>query len=138
MQAVVTWFVRNLLPADRACLGTFSHVVSLNPALTSEHDALLRRLGDEAPRPAGTALWDAIDAGRAAVAREAGRRVVLIVTDAADNSSTADIDAVRTRLEREGVMVYVVGVRGREGIHTLNGRGMSNSAWSPACPSRSA
>ena len=70
LYTAVTEFVQRLLPADRACLGTFSHVVTLNPSLTSEHDALLRHLGDDAPFPAGTALWDAVDAGRAAVAGE--------------------------------------------------------------------
>jgi VWFA-related protein len=118
LNTAVTELVRRLLPADRACLGTFSHVVTLNPSLTSEHGALLRHLGDDAPFPAGTALWDAVEAGRAAVAGEGGRRVVLIFTDAADNSSRSDIDAVRMALEKDGVMTYAVGVRGREGIET--------------------
>ena len=118
LNTAVTELVRRLLPADRACLGTFSHVVTLNPSLTSGHGALLRHLGDNAPFPAGTALWDAVEAGRAAVAGEGGRRVVLIFTDAADNSSRSDIDAVRTALEKDGVMTYGVGVRGREGIET--------------------
>ena len=116
MQKAVNEFVARLLPADRACLGTFSHVVTLEPALTNDHNLLLHHLGDEAPFPAGTALWDGIDAGRAAVASEAGRRVVLIFTDAADNSSRSDIVDVRTALETDGVMTYAVGVRGREGL----------------------
>ena len=118
LHTAVTELVRRLLPADRASLGTFSHVVTLNPSLTSDHDALLRRLGDDAPFPAGTALWDAIEAGRAAIAGEGGRRVVLLLTDAADNSSRSDIDAIRTALEKDGVMTYAVGVRGREGLET--------------------
>jgi Ca-activated chloride channel homolog len=118
LHTAVTEFVGRLLPADRACLGTFSHVVTLNPSLTSEHDALLRHLGDDAPFPAGTALWDAVEAGRASVAGEGGRRVVLIFTDAADNSSRLDIDDTRTALQKDGVMTYAVGVRGREGLET--------------------
>ena len=113
LYTAVTELVQRLLPGDRACLGTFSHVVTLNPSLTSDHNALLRHLGDDAPFPAGTALWDAVDEGRAAVAGEGGRRVVLIFTDAADNSSRSDIDAVRTALEKDGVMTYGVGVRGQ-------------------------
>ena len=118
LNTAVTELVQRLWPADRACLGTFSHVVTLNPSLTGEHAALLRHLGDDAPFPAGTALWDALDAGRAAVAGEGGRRIVLILTDAADNSSRSDVDAVRTALEKDGVMTYGVGVRGREGLET--------------------
>lgn len=118
LHTAVTELVQRLLPADRACLGTFSHLVTLNPSLTGEHDVLLRHLGDDAPFPAGTAMWDAVEAGRAAVAGEGGRRVVLILTDAADNSSRSDIDVVRTALEKDGVMTYGVGVRGREGLET--------------------
>lgn len=118
LHTAVSELVKRLLPADRASLGTFSHLVSLNPSLTSDQDALLRRLGDDAPFPAGTALWDAVEAGRAAIAGEGGRRVVLIFTDAADNSSRSDIDAVRTALEKDGIMTYAVGVRGREGLQT--------------------
>ena len=47
LQKAVTEFVGHLRPDDRACLGIFSHVVTLNPALTGDHDVLLRRLGDE-------------------------------------------------------------------------------------------
>jgi VWFA-related protein len=117
-RAAVSEFTRRLLPDDRACLGTFSHVVSLNPTLTSDHDALLRHLGDEAPWPAGTAVWDAIEAARGALEHEGGRRVILIVSDAEDNCSRVDIDQVRLRLQQDAVMVYAVGVRGREGLDT--------------------
>ena len=44
------------------------------------------------------------------------QNIVLILTDAADNSSRSDVDAVRTALEKDGVMTYGVGVRGREGL----------------------
>jgi Ca-activated chloride channel family protein len=131
MQTAVTEFIQHLLPDDRACLGTFSHVVSLHPELTADHDALIHHLGDDVPFPAGTALWDALEAGRAAVAKEGGRRVVLVLTDAADNSSVGDIDAVRSRVERDGVMVYGVGVRGREGLQTreMNAITRASGGW---------
>lgn len=115
-QGSVVAFAHLLRPDDRACLGTFSHVVSLRPELTSDVGALLRRIGDDAPFPAGTALWDAIDAGRAALSQEGGRRVILVVTDAQDNCSRADISDVRSALERDGVMLYAIGIRGREGL----------------------
>ena len=113
---VVTDFTRRLLPADRACLGTFSHVVTLDPQLTGRADALVARLGAPAPWPAGTAVWDAIEAGRAALADEGGRRVILVVTDGEDNASRVDPDVTRASLQREGVMVYALAVRGRFGL----------------------
>ena len=126
-QEAVADFVRRLLPTDRATLGFFSHVVTLTPELTGDGDALIRRLADPAPFPAGTALWDAIEAGRAAVSAAAERRVVLVVTDGADNCSVSDIDAVRRRIEIDGVMVYGVGVRGREGLPTSEMRAITRA-----------
>jgi VWFA-related protein len=63
IQQVGVELVRRLLAADRAALGTFSHVVSLDPALTSDPAALVRRLAGDVPFPAGTAVWDALDEG---------------------------------------------------------------------------
>ncbi|MEO7190993.1 MAG: VWA domain-containing protein [Vicinamibacterales bacterium] len=127
MQTLVGAFVRSLLPDDRAAVGTFSHVVTLNRQLSNDAETLLRRLGDDAPFPAGTALWDAIDVGRATVTSEGGRRVVLVLTDAVDNSSASDIPDIRTRLEREGVMVYGVGVRGRNGLQARDVTGIARA-----------
>ena len=117
-QGAITAFAHRLLPGDQACLGSFGHVVSLDPTLTRDADALVRHLGDDVPYPAGTALWDAIEAGRVALEHEGGRRVILVVSDAEDNCSRVDVDATRTALEREGVMVYAIGLRGREGLDT--------------------
>ena len=127
MQDAVVDFLRRLLPKDRATLGFFSHVVTLKPDLLSDPEALIRRLGDDAPFPAGTALWDAIEAGRAAISSQPERRVVLVMTDAADNSSAADVDAVRRQIELDGVMVYGVGVRGREGLPTSEMRAITRA-----------
>ncbi len=115
-QDAVIELARHLLPDDHATIGVFSHKVTLNPVLTLSTQELIHRLSDDAPFPAGTALWDAIDAGRNAVTGEAGRRVVLIVTDADDNCSRIEADIARSRLEHEGVTVYGIGVRGRDGL----------------------
>jgi VWFA-related protein len=115
-EAAVSAFTSHLQPHDNACLGTFGHTVSLVPELTTDPNVLLRHLGDDAPFPAGTALWDAIEAGRAALEQEGGRRVILVVTDAADNCSRTDLALLRTNLERDGVLLYAIGVRGREGL----------------------
>jgi VWFA-related protein len=127
MQDAVVDFIGRLLPADRATLGFFSHVVTLKSELSTDKDALIRRLGDDAPFPAGTALWDAIEAGRAAISAEPERRVVLVITDAADNCSASDIDAVRRQIELDGAMIYGVGVRGREGLPTSEMRAITRA-----------
>ena len=109
-------FTDRLLPTDRAALGTFGHTVSLVPTLTGDRAALVGHLGDDVPFPAGTALWDAIEAGRLALADEGGRRVILVVTDAADNCSRTDLVRLRNDLERDGILLYAIGIRGRQGL----------------------
>jgi Ca-activated chloride channel family protein len=116
--AAVTEFANRLLPGDRACAGTFGHTVVLDPGLTGSADVLRNRLSAPAPWPAGTAMWDAIDAGRTALANEGGRRVVLVVTDGTDNASRVNPDETRATLQREGVLVYAIGIRGRFGLET--------------------
>jgi Ca-activated chloride channel family protein len=116
--SAVKAFVGRLTHDDRACLGMFSHVVTLDPSLTASHDALLGRLSTPAPWPAGTAIWDAVEAGRSALDAEGGRRVVLLVSDGNDNASRVDPDATRAMLQREGVVVYAILLRGRFGLDT--------------------
>ena len=115
-QDTVGEFTRCFIAGDRACLGTFSQVVSLNPSWSSDRDALLKHLGDDVPWPAGTAMWDAIDAARVALEHEADRRVILTVSDGADNCSRLDPRDVQTGLIKDDVMVYALGFRGREGL----------------------
>jgi len=131
-QSAVTELSRRLLPGDRACLGTFCQVVSLDPTLTADAVALVRHLGDDVPWPAGTALWDAIEAGRAALEREGGRRVILVVSDAQDNCSRVDVGALRARVQHDGVMFYAMSIRGREGIDTSELRALARATggWS--------
>ena len=113
----VAAFNTQLLPGDRATLGFFSHVVRLEPTLSRNLTPLLNDFPIARPRfPAGTALWDALDAGANALAAENGRRVVLILSDADDNCSRSDPEEVRARFGREGTMVYAIGVKGEGGL----------------------
>jgi VWFA-related protein len=131
-QSAVTELSRRLLPGDRACLGTFCQVVSLDPTLTADANALVKHLGDDVPWPAGTALWDAVEAGRAALERESGRRVILVVSDALDNCSRVDVAALRAHLEHDGIMFYAITIRGREGTDTseLGALARATGGWS--------
>jgi len=131
-QSAVIELSHRLLPGDRACLGTFCHVVSLDPTLTADRDALVKHLGDDVPWPAGTALWDAVEAGRAALEREGGRRVILVVSDAQDNCSRVDVAALRARVQHDGVMFYAMSIRGREGIDASELRALARATggWS--------
>lgn len=75
-------------------------------------------LRDEYPPEfsAGTALWDALSDAATALEGATGRRVVLVLTDSNDNSSVLDPDAVRARVDREGIMLYAIGIKGQSGL----------------------
>jgi Ca-activated chloride channel family protein len=110
-------FAKRFLPGDRATIGAFSHVIRLSPELSDTPAAVLAGLWTGRPRlPSGTALWDALDAGRDALKNEPGRRVLLVLTDADDNCSVQLPEDVIPRLEREGTMVYAIGVKGNAGL----------------------
>ena len=131
-QSAVIELSQRLLPGDRACLGTFCQVVSLDPTLTADATALVKHLGDDVPWPAGTAMWDAVEAGRAALEREGGRRVILVVSDAEDNCSRVDVGALRARVQHDGIMFYAISIRGREGLDAgeLRSLARATGGWS--------
>jgi len=51
----------------------------------------------------------------------------MIVTDGADNASRADPNVVRTSLQKSGILVYSVGIRGRVGLDTTEIGALANS-----------
>ena len=129
IEAAVHEFTKHLLPEDRATIGAFSHVVRLDPRLSSGlGDRVSRVLGDRPRFPSGTALWDALDAGRGALKSESGRRVVLVLTDADDNCSLAEPGEVALRFEHEGTMMYAIGVRGNTGLPARELRFLSRNS----------
>jgi Ca-activated chloride channel homolog len=113
-------FVRKLLPADRARIGSFSDKIQLDPeTFTSDQGALLRVLRSELPTGGATPLWNAANDAMSALADESGRRVVLLFTDGVDsppisfkkvNRSVMDIVE---RATKEDTMVYAIGLEGR-------------------------
>jgi Ca-activated chloride channel family protein len=104
-------FVDALEPGDRATIGEFSRSVRIHGALTDDRDLLKSWLDRRSPVMAGTALWDALNAGMVALRGEARRRVVLVLTDGGDNGSAADSAVVVGDAVREGVMVYAISLR---------------------------
>ena len=109
-------FVRAMLPADKARIGSFAAKVQLDPEqFTSNQRELINilrtKLQDEGPTP----LWNAVDASIASVKGEEGRKVVLAFTDGADNpgnfklNNLSFMDVMR-RAQVADVMVYAVGL----------------------------
>jgi VWFA-related protein len=130
VQVAAETFVRRLLPSDRARVGTFAEKIHLAPeAFTSDKDELATILRSEREAAGPTPLWNAVNEAMTALNRQDGRRVVLVFSDGRDapmnfkfnNMSVMD---VMDRGQREDVMVYAIGLAGRDSM-TMPGRGGS-------------
>ncbi|MEO8482576.1 MAG: VWA domain-containing protein [Acidobacteriota bacterium] len=106
-------FVDNMLPADRARIGSFSDHIAIDPeTFTSDRDQLRRILRENLLPPGVTPLWNAANLAMDALRREQGRRVILVFTDGKDTPAVGpnvDFRAVRDRSQIDDVMVYAIG-----------------------------
>jgi Ca-activated chloride channel homolog len=122
-------FVGQLLPADKARIGSFANRVQVDPRefTSSQHD-LLEILRTELQEPGPTPLWNAVNVGITALLHEEGRRVVLVFTDGVDRpmgSNNISYHDVQKNAEQEDVMIFAVGLATRQfGGGGGRGRGM--------------
>jgi Ca-activated chloride channel family protein len=121
-------FADQLLPTDKARIGSFSNRVQVDPReFTSDrqemHDILQTQLQEEGPTP----LWNAISVGMTALLHVEGRRVVLVFTDGYDSpmpsATNVSFREVGHRAEQEDVMVYGIGLAGQNHMTSGYGRG---------------
>lgn len=107
-------FVMEMLPGDKARIGSFSNRIQVDPReFTPDRDELLRILKTELQPEGPTPLWNAVSVGITALARQDGRRVILVFTDGVDRpegSFSASLRDVMKRAEEEDVMVYAIGL----------------------------
>jgi Ca-activated chloride channel homolog len=118
--------VAELLPDDRARIGTFGAEISISPRLTGDKSYLGRVLAEEIWPGGKTPLWDAIDQAMSSLAAEPGRRVVLVLTDGFDTvSGVGQYNAVSRRAIRENFMIYAVGYAILPGHGSFNAANLS-------------
>ena len=122
-------FVREMLPADKARVGSFAKSIQVDPPdFTSDRDALLKILRSELQEDGPTPLWNAVNTGIDKLLVEQGRRVVLVFTDGVDmpmnfSNRNKSLKDVMKRAEEENVMVYAIGLAGQNGMPGPVGRG---------------
>ncbi|HVL66398.1 MAG TPA: VWA domain-containing protein [Vicinamibacterales bacterium] len=104
-------FVDSLAEQDRLRLGTFGHEVALSPHSTSDKSILRRVLREEVWPGGRTPLWQALHEAAAALDGEAGRKVILLVSDGNDHSEWSRSAALE-RLRRSEVLTYAVTLNG--------------------------
>lgn len=115
-------FLDELRDDDRAMVGTLWFQ---GPAFTSDKNRLRDALG-LLPRDGSSPIYAALDRALNALQKESNRRVIVIYTDGQNNSGrvvfsprgpvsspdTALEEALRARVERDGVMIYAIGFEG--------------------------
>jgi VWFA-related protein len=126
--------VGDMLPADRARIGSFSNRIQIDPQdFTSNHDELLAILRTELQEAGPTPLWNAVNVGITALLHQQGRRVILVFTDGVDSpmnfsSNNSSLKDVMKRAEEEDVMVYAIGLAGRNPANR-SGFGGGGGGW---------
>ena len=114
-------FVSDMLPADKARIGSFSNRIQVDPRdFTTDHDELVGILRTELQVEGPTPLWNAVNVGITALLHQQGRRVILVFTDGVDapmnfSNNNNSLKDVMKRAEEEDVMVYAIGLAGQSG-----------------------
>ena len=122
-------FVREMLPADKARIGSFGTRIQVDPPeFTSDRDALVKILHNDLQSDGPTPLWNAVNTGIDKLLLEQGRRVILVFTDGVDkpmnfSNHNKSLKDVLKRAEEENVMVYAIGLAGENGMPDFGGRG---------------
>jgi VWFA-related protein len=119
-------FVGQLLPADKARIGSFANRIQIDPRdfTSSQHD-LLEILRTELQEAGPTPLWNAVNVGITSLLHQEGRRVVLVFTDGVDHpmgSNNISYHDVEKNAEQEDVMIFAVGLASRQ-FYGGGGRG---------------
>lgn len=110
-------FIIRMMPGDKGRVGSFADRVRLMPKFTSNRDELLAYIADEFNiRVANaTRLWDGVMDSLDALNGTEGRRVVLVLSDGFDTSSSTSAGSVMGLARRYDAIVYAVAVWTHEG-----------------------
>ncbi len=128
-------FVSELLPGDKARIGSFSNRIQLDPReFTGSQRDLIAILRTELQEPGPTPLWNAVNVGITALQHQGGRRVILVFTDGVDkpmNSQSISVSEVMRNAEAHDVMVFAVGLAGRRSFPMQGRRGGRGGGMGP-------
>jgi Ca-activated chloride channel family protein len=106
-------FIRQVLrPADRLSVFAFDENVTQIVAF-SDNVPSLQAAVRKIPPGAGTSIYDALLLGARALEKrgEERRRVIILVTDAGETTSSTDFDAARKEAVRSDALLYTIVIR---------------------------
>ncbi len=109
-EAAIEQFVKTLGPQDDVFLFAFSNKPYQLQPLTNDHQAVIKRLS-LLHAYGQTALFDTIKQGIAEVEQSHNqRKVLLVITDGMDNTSSSTADEIVQAAKSSGVLVYSIGI----------------------------
>jgi len=137
MRRAMSALIDQFRPGDRANVGSFHTLPSVDARFSSNRETLIRSTAQligavnmpcRGPWSAdfwrhnndgASGIWDAVACGIDTVAGDAEtpRRVVLLITDGFDNVSITGQGEAQALADTYGVMVYVVAMVGSEGLN---------------------
>jgi len=120
-QYAVNRFLGCLSPQDRAFVYTFDARVLRLPEPFSGFDPLNPMLYTLRPQYS-TALNDALAVARADLEQEQGRRVIIVVSDGSDSSSSVRAESLLPNLEQSGIPVYAIILGDGQGLDRQGAR----------------
>jgi len=112
-QEAAAHFIRQVLrPGDRLSVFSFDEDVRQLAAF-SDNVAELQTAVRKMPAGSGTSIYDAVLLGSRALERRGDdrRRVIVMVTDAGETTSTSDFDAARKEAVRSNALLYTIVIR---------------------------
>jgi VWFA-related protein len=133
-------FVANLIPGDRARIGSFNSMIRIDPVgFTGDRDELIRILHFDLLDAGLTPLWNAASSAMNALVSQQGRRVVLLISDGHNNPGmperkTVTFEDVRDRAIAEDVAIYAVGLSNPCGGSIGGGPALDQRAGGPPAP----
>lgn len=106
-------FIRQVIrPGDRLSVFSISQDITQLAAFSDNVPALQEAVR-KIPDGEGTSIYDAVLLGSRALARrgEDRRRVIILVTDAGETTSSSDFDAARREAVRTNTLLYTIVIR---------------------------
>jgi len=119
MRSACDQLLRELNENDKARFGTFGKEITITPEFSNDGAALMASLPQDIDPDAPTPLWRAVYQAMDGFSKvDDGRKVVLILSDGYDSpgltfkKNVSQVEVI-DRAQSEGVMIYGVGMRGR-------------------------
>jgi Ca-activated chloride channel family protein len=112
-QDAAAHFIRQVLrPGDRLSVFSFDEDVHQRAAFSDDVPTLQAAVR-KIPDGAGTSIYDAVILGSRALERRGDdrRRVIILVTDAGETTSTYDFEAARKEAVRANALLYTIVIR---------------------------